>query len=404
MNFAKRVLRKLKRMAKTYSPTRIMGALRRRRKDWIRKLQYRPQDTKVLANAVLFESFTGKGIGDSPKDIFLALKEQRPDLKFYWTISATTEAPEGSIGVVHGSRQWLKVLATAKYLVNNTNFPWYFRKVEGQVYLQTWHGTPLKRLGREIVNNKLTKSYLNTMDREATYWNYLISPSPYCTEVFPGAFNYKGRIIETGYPRNDRLVIQPAGVRERVRKQLGVADDVKLVLYAPTWRDFKRSPTGKWESVNFLEANLALPSGFQLAYRGHSNTHLSHKSDTAGGAIDVTLYPDVAELYLAADVLITDYSSVMFDFTVTGKPVLFLAPDLPLYEEERGFYFDYRATVPGPILNTSAEVVESLGKLDEIVKQFNTKYNSWQKRYNSVEDGHATQRVIDIVFKDTVLK
>ena len=350
-------------------------------------------------DCVLFESYAGKVIGDSPKDIFLALQKTRPNLKFYWTISANQKAPQGSIGLVHGSRQWLKVLASAKYLVNNSNFPWYFRKAEGQVYLQTWHGTPLKRLGRDIHSNKLTKGYLETMDREATYWNYLISPSSYCTKTFPAAFNYAGQIIETGYPRNDRLVIPPTGLREEVRKKLSLTGDVKLVLYAPTWRDSNRSQSGHWEGVNFLKPELKLPPGFQLAFRGHSNTHPLHNVNTAGGAIDLTLYPDITELFLAADVLITDYSSAMFDFTVTGKPVLFLAPDLSMYEEERGFYFNYRQTAPGPILSTSEEVVEALGKLDLIIKQYEAPYASWQKLYNSLEDGNATQRVIDVVFK-----
>ena len=136
---------------KAYTPTRVLGALNRRRSDFFRKLQYKPQYTTALRNAVLFESFQGKMIGDNPLDIFYELKRVRPELEFFWTIQkGRTKAPAGSTAVVHGSKQWLELLATAKYLVNNTNFPWYFRKVEGQVYLQTWHGTPLKRLGRDI--------------------------------------------------------------------------------------------------------------------------------------------------------------------------------------------------------------------------------------------------------------
>jgi CDP-glycerol glycerophosphotransferase len=377
---------------------RVLRAVKRHFKDYIWKLKYHPEATTSLSNAVLFESFSGRLIGDSPKDIFLFLRKNRPDLKLYWTISTSSQAPQGSIGLVRGSRKWLRVLATAKYLVNNANFPSYFRKAQGQVYLQTWHGTPIKRLGREIIKNKLSKIYLQTMDREATFWDYLISPSPYCTEVFPAALNYSGPIIETGYPRNDRLIIQPSGVRSQIRKQLGVADGVNLVLYAPTWRDFNRGPNGQWESENFLKLNAEMPVGFQLAYRGHSNTHLSHESHSTGEAIDLTLFPDVTQLYLAADVLITDYSSVMFDFTVTGKPILFLAPDLSRYEEERGFYFDYRATVPGPVLKTPQDVLDALSRLDKIKNEYAAKYKNWQERFNPLEDGHSTKRVVEIVF------
>lgn len=385
---------------RAYSPTRVLGALNRRRSDVFRKLQYQPQKTSTLKNAVLFESFQGKVIGDNPLDIFYELKKRRSDLDFYWTIQkGKTTAPAGAKPVVHGSREWLNLLASAKYLVNNTSFPWYFRKVSGQVYLQTWHGTPLKRLNRDIPGNNLTASYLNTMDREASYWDALISPSKYCTEIFPNAFNYRGTIIESGYPRNDRLVTQSVEIRSRVRKQLGVKDDKTwLVLYAPTWRDYNRSATGKWQAINYFEPNTKLPKGFQLAFRGHTNTHAAHNSSVAGGAIDVTNYPDVTELYLAADVLVTDYSSVMFDFSVTGKPIIFLAPDIGEYESKRGFYFNFRAEAPGPICGNTGEVIEALKGITEISKSYAGKYKEWQAKFNHREDGKAAERVVTSFF------
>ncbi len=395
----------LVRLAKTYSPTRILGALRRRRADWLRKLQYKPGNGDALENAILFESFQGKVIGDNPLDIYRevlrrkAAGELPADLKLFWTTGPETKAPEGAVGVKHGSKAWLQAIATCRYLVNNTNFPWYFRKVPGQVYLQTWHGTPLKRLGREIPNNNLTKSYLDTMDREASYWDALISPNEYCTKVFPGAFSYSGKIIETGYPRNDRLTTADGQYRQRIRESIGITDPkTTVVLYAPTWRDFKRSATGNWESVNFMDENIELPAGFQMIYRGHTNTHAAHKSSVAGRAIDVTKYPDVTELYIAADVLVTDYSSVMFDFTVTGKPVLFLAPDLERYRAERGFYFDFEGEAPGPILKRDSEVVDALSKLPDLAVIYREKYHAWQRKFNLLEDGRAAARVVDQLF------
>ena len=389
----------IKRLLKTYSPTRVLGALRRRRADWLRKLQYRPQSVTKLREAVLFESFQGKVIGDSSLDIFKELRVSHPELEMIWTIGPNTSAPEGARGVRHGSREWLQAIATSKYLVNNTNFPWYFRKVKGQVYLQTWHGTPLKRLGRDIENNHLTKSYLDTMDREAGFWDYLISPSPFCTEIFPGAFNYRGEIIETGYPRNDRLTKTTSTERQAIREKIGVADpSTIIVMYAPTWRDYNRSATGNWQSVNFMDENIELPEGFQMIYRGHTNTHAAHKDGVAGRAIDVTMYPDVTELYLAADVMITDFSSVMFDFSVTGKPIMFLAPDLERYRAERGFYFDFEADAPGPILTRDTEVVAALQRLPELAQEYRTRYQAWQTKFNSLEDGNASKRVVDIVF------
>lgn len=390
---------KLARLAKTYSPTRVAGALRRRAGGYLRKWQYRPQNTKSLKNQVLFESFQGKVIGDNPLYVFNELKRVRPDLKFLWTTGANTVAPEGAVGVAFGSKPWLDALATSKYLVNNTNWPWYFRKGKGQIYLQTWHGTPLKRLGREIPNNNLTKSYLDTMDREAAAWDFLVSPNHYCTEVFPGAFGYHGKIIETGYPRNDRLTTATSQERQTIRESIGITDpSTILVLYAPTWRDYKRSATGNWESVTFMDEDIELPEGFRMIYRGHTNTHAAHKTQVAGRAIDVTKYPDVAELYIAADILITDFSSVMFDFSVTGKPILFLAPDLERYRAERGFYFDFEAEAPGPILKSDQEVLVALGKIESFSKSYNDKYRAWQQKFNSLEDGKASARVVENVF------
>ena len=137
-------------------------------------------------------------------------------------------------------------------------------------------------------------------------------------------------------------------------------------------------------------------------YRGHSMTLDAHNSKTANGAIDVTNYPDITELFLAADVLITDYSSVMFDFAVTGKPMIFLAPDIQKYVADRGFYFDFVAEAPGPICDSTAEVMASLESIkeapSEFGKQYAKRYKAWQAKFNPLEDGQATARVIAAVF------
>ncbi|MEY4492550.1 MAG: hypothetical protein RL085_961, partial [Actinomycetota bacterium] len=253
----------------------------------------------------------------------------------------------------------------------------------------------LKRLGRDIEGTGPSKAYLATMDREAGFWDYLISPSAFCTEIFPGAFNYRGEIIETGYPRNDRLTKTTSTERQAIREKIGVADpSTIIVMYAPTWRDYNRSATGNWQSVNFMDENIELPEGFQMIYRGHTNTHAAHKDGVAGRAIDVTMYPDVTELYLAADVMITDFSSVMFDYTVTGKPILFLAPDLERYRAERGFYFDFENTSPGPILTSDDEVLQALGRIEQVSKLYEKRYREWQKKFNSLEDGGSAKRVV----------
>lgn len=384
---------------KAYSPTRILGALRRRGIAYLRKVQYQPGKLPIQKGVVLFDSFNGKVIGDNPLDIFLELQKARPELKFYWTVGVGTSAPKGANGVRFESKAWLDLLASAEYIVANTSLPWYFRKVKGQTYLQTWHGTPLKRLVHDIPPGSLTKSYLDTMDREAAAWDYLISPSKFCTEVLPRAFGFKGHVLETGYPRNDRLKTHTPEDRRRIRESLGVTDPkTVLVMYAPTWRDYKRTATGNWDLVSYMDPQIELPSGFRMMFRGHTNTHAIDSTKTAGSAIDVTRYPDVTELYIAADVLVTDYSSVMFDYSVTGKPIVFLAPDLDRYRAERGFYFDFEAEAPGPILTTDKEVVETLSKLPETAKRFQDAYKQWQQKFNTLEDGRASERVVRAVW------
>lgn len=379
---------------KAYSPGRILGALRRRSLAFFKKNQYQPGRNPIQPNTVLFDSFNGKIIGDNPLAIFRELQKSHPNLKFFWTTSAKTEAPKGSTGVRFESRAWFDLLATSQYIVANSALPWYFRKQPGQTYLQTWHGTPLKKLVLDLPAGELTQSYLDLMKREASSWDYLISPNAFCSEVLPKAFGFSGKVLETGYPRNDRLTNIDPEERTQIRKRLGVTDDTTiLVLYAPTWRDYQRTLTGGWELVSFLEPQMQFPKNVQVMFRGHTNTVTSKSQKVAGNSIDVTHYPDIADLYIAADVLVTDYSSVMFDFSVTGKPMLFLTPDLERYRAERGFYFDFESSAPGPILNSAEEVAETLGKLPEMAKNFQKAYKTWQQKFNLLEDGAASKRV-----------
>ena len=376
-----------------YTPTRVIGALNRRRADLFRKLKYQPQKTTKLRNAVLFESFQGKVIGDNPEAIFQELASRSTKLELLFTTAEKTSAPSGARGVKHGSVAWLKALAKSRALVNNTNFPGYFEKRSGQIYMQTWHGTPLKKLGRDIQGAKPTESYLAMMDREAGYWDFLISPSRYCTEIFPTAFNYSGEILEIGYPRND-LLVNESNSRQEIRLALGIKDPKSLViLYAPTWRDYKRTATGNWKPVNFLPEDLG--KNVTVLFRGHTNTHNAHKIPQLENVIDATEYQNVAELYLAADVLVTDYSSVMFDFSVTGKPMVFLAPDFDEYLSARGFYFDFESEAPGPILRNSDQLPEVIENISKISSTYSDKYLAWQQKFNHLEDGKSSSRAVD---------
>ena len=191
----------------------------------------------------------------------------------------------------------------------------------------------------------------------------------------------------------DRLV---AAKSEKLREKFGIAPGQTVVLYAPTWRDDAKDEQGNWATVNNLQ-QVKLPTNFTLLYRGHTNTVASERKFVTE-TIDVTEYPDVTDLYLLADVLVTDYSSVMFDFSVTGKPLVFLCPDLAEYQALRGFYFDFENEAPGPILKSAAEVVSVLKNLDKSKAKYAQKYKNWRKKFNRLEDGKASARVVDAVF------
>jgi CDP-glycerol glycerophosphotransferase len=366
-----------------------------------RRINYAGRLNSPLKNAVLFETFSGKQIGDSPLAIAMELQKNHPELKLYWSTTARNpELPEGMTALRHGSPTWYRALATSKFLVNNANFPSYFRKREGQTYLQTWHGTPLKMIGQDIRNDRTSAVYQQTMKRESGFWDYLISPSAYCTEIFPKAFDSKAKVLELGYPRNDSLTNATQETRAAIRLKLGVTEpNQMLVLYAPTWRDNARGSKGGWESVTYLSHETKLPEGFTLLYRGHANTHASHKPKNTPELIDVTFYPNISDLFIAADVLVTDYSSVMFDFSVTGKPMIFLTPDLKVYETDRGFYFDFRAQAPGPICSTALEVKQALMDLDKNQARYAKKYGAWKEKFNPKDDGQAAKRAVNAVWK-----
>lgn len=382
------------------TPARVRGALRRRRVELERSMRFARARSGALREAVLFESFAGKMVGDNPLGIHDELVRRGTSLEVLWTVARPDLlVPEGARAVVHGSPEWVEAVATSRYLVNNTNFPPYFRKAQGQVYCQTWHGTPLKRLAHDMPAGTMSESFLALYDREAAAWDFLLAANEFSADALGGAFGYRGPILTVGYPRNDRLVTTGTQERQAIRERLGVPDpSEKVLLYGPTWRANRRTALGTFAPVNYLDPRTALPEGWRLAFRGHSHTHGAHDPSIARGALDVTRYPDVTDLLIAADVLLTDYSSLMFDFALTGRPILFLTPDLKDYRGSRGFYLDFEAEAPGPLLATSEQVVERLEGLPSVVVEYRDRYAAWNAKFNAWDDGHAARRVVDAVF------
>ncbi|QGN32939.1 CDP-glycerol glycerophosphotransferase family protein [Microlunatus sp. Gsoil 973] len=358
--------------------------------------------TPELRNAVLFESFNGRSVGDSVLAIHDQIRRRGTDLELFWTVAdLNTEVPPGATPLLVHSRAYLDVLHNSRYLINNNNFPFYFRKRPGQVYVQTWHGTPLKKIGNDVPGANLSLSYRELMRREPGYWDVLLAQNDFAARVLPEAFGYHGPTLNVGYPRNDVLT-GPASHQRRatVRARLGLADDQPVALYAPTWRDNVSVATGyaMVSHLDFARARAALGRNSTILLRGHANT-AHDRMDSEPGVINVTEHPDVNDLILASDLLITDYSSIMFDYCVTGKPILFLTPDLDQYRTvTRGFYLDLEEVAPGPVCPDNDTLAEALGDLAATKINYADRYARFVSTYAPRDDGSAAARVVDALF------
>ncbi|MDN5760501.1 MAG: CDP-glycerol glycerophosphotransferase family protein, partial [Tomitella sp.] len=339
-----------------------------------------------LRNVVLFSSYNGKSASDSPLEIHRELRRRGVDADLVWSVSDhAAEAPSDARSVLVGTHEYYECLHTSRYLVNNNNFPYYFEKHPDQTYLQTWHGTPLKRIGNDVPSANLSLSYRALMRREAAAWDFLLAQNSFAADALPAAFGYDGEVLSLGYPRNDILAGSSAELVDSVRQRVGVRPGQQVVLYAPTWRDTVKTSSGRYAFVNYLkldEVSAALGDDTVLLVRGHSNTQGMAAGTTPANIVDVSTYPNVAELMLISDALVTDYSSIMFDFAVTGRPMVFLVPDIEEYAgTTRGFYLDFREIAPGPMHATTDEVLGSLSAPDRLGRDYHDRYESFRQQF-----------------------
>ncbi|MGA8210021.1 MAG: CDP-glycerol glycerophosphotransferase family protein [Nocardioidaceae bacterium] len=350
---------------------------------------------------VVYNSFNGR-FSDNPRAIYERLRG-RPGTEHTWLLDPPHAAafPPDVRTVPIDSAGAREALEAADLVVAGTHTEVEWTKDPATTYLQTWHGTPLKRIHYDCL--MVLPGRLDYLDLDVARWDVLLSPNPVSTPRLRKAFGFDGPIWETGYPRNDLLLSPDATVvRARVRAELGIADGTTAVLYAPTWRDDERYD-GRADEVPMhlhLGALAArLSSGgtrHTVLARVHNlMTHRLHP-EQAPGVVDVSFYRDIRDLYLAADVLVTDYSSVMFDFALTGKPIVYYPYDLDRYRDEiRGFYFDLLPQAPGPVAWTEDELVDTLLRLDP--GRWAGPYAAFRATYGVLEDGHATDRVLDLL-------
>ena len=368
-----------------------------------------PKDKRLI----MFESFNGRQCSDNPRAIYEYLKVHYPHYKLVWCADKRflDQFKEKDITYVpRFSLKWLWMMPRASYWVTNSRFPLWFPKSKNTVYLQTWHGTPLKKLGVDIEDVKLpdttTEVYKQEFVYEASKWDYLISPNSYSSDIFKRAFGFTGNVIESGYPRNDFLVQnQNRETVEQLKKKANIPLDKKVILYAPTWRDNNFYDKGKYKfdiQMDLEKMRKSLGEEYIVLLRLHYlvSEHIN-LSKYAGFVYDFSKYEDIRDLYLLSDVLITDYSSVFFDFSILEKPILFYTYDLEEYRDElRGFYFDFETHAPGPLLQTTEEIIHHIQHIEEVEETYRSIRKEFKQQFSSLEDGNATARVVDEVFNN----
>lgn len=372
---------------------------------------------KVNNKVVFFETFNGRNYGCSPKAIYEKMIEMDAfkDYKFVWSFldlgNHEIKKDERLILVKHNSRDYFKYLSISKYWIVNSILEESIKKKKTQVYVQCWHGTPLKRLRYDI---EVEGSVMNTIseirkrnDIDAVRFDYFLSPSKFCTKVFTSAFNLvklgkKDILIEKGYPRNDSLFHYTEREVLNLKKKFGIKKNKKVILYAPTFRDNQHTSGVGYTyelGIDFEQLQKKFGKEYIILFRTHY--FVAKQLDLRkynGFVIDVSLVDDVNELYIVSDIIMTDYSSVFFDFANLKRPMLFYMYDLDLYKGRlRDFYIDLEE-LPGPIAQTQEELENALEHIDEVSKKYKEKYKLFNQKYNYLDDGNASERVIQEIF------
>jgi CDP-glycerol glycerophosphotransferase len=351
----------------------------------------------------LYAAYWYRGYACNPAAVYEKALELAPDVRGVWVVrrDKIRTLPRGVPYVVAGTPVYYRALARATWLVNNVNWPDHVVKRRGSVHLMTHHGTPLKVMGldqRDYPGGVRDHDFVGQMAR-ADRWDFSVTANAFTTQVWQGAYPCRYRTLETGYPRNDRLASATAADVSLIREELGIAPGQRVVLYAPTHREHAPAYRPPFDPDQLGEA---IGADSVVLMRSH---HFADRDDdrdgtaaAADGVRDVSAYPRVEDLYLAADLLVTDYSSAMFDYAVLDRPIVVYAPDWDAYRIVRGVYFDVVAEPPGAVALSFAELIDAFrsGAVDGGVAA--KARAEFRARFCALEDGHAAERVVRQVF------
>lgn len=347
---------------------------------------------------IVFESFWGKSYSCSPRAIHEYMERNNMGYRYVWALNNENTPVNGRAKPVRKhSWRYFYYLATAKYFVNNANFPDFYKKRKGAVEVHTLHGTPLKTMGLDTPEMAGSEAKRNQFLQRCRRWDYLLSPSRYVTDLAKQCFDYKKEVLEVGFPRNDLLKSHnEEGVMLEIKKRLGLPLQKKVMLYAPTWR-VKQSFQLRLD-IDKMQRELG--DDWIILLRLHYFTARSIElAPYRGFAYNLSAHDDIQELFLIADVLITDYSSVMFDYANLHRPMIFFTYDLAFYRDQlRGLYIDFEKEAPGPLVKTTDELIRAIKDVDKYDHLYGNKLKAFRDKYCEFDEGDACRKVVEKVF------
>lgn len=363
----------------------------------------------VQNKLIVFNCSNGRNYAGNVKYIYECMVDQRLDKKYkcvWFFRDINTKVPGDAKVVKYGRLAYLYYMAIAKIWVFDVRQPAFIIKKKKVKYIQTWHGTPLKKLALDMddvfmANGESIDVYKKKFNDNAQTWDYLISQNPFSTETFRRCFAFKKDMLKIGYPRNDILIKEnnPESLI-KIKKELGLPLDKKILLYAPTWRDDEFSHDKQYKFCTKMDFDLLkqeLEKEYVIIVKYHYL--ISDAIDWTpykGFAYNFDATHDISILYLVSDILITDYSSVMFDFSVLKRPMFFYCYDLEKYKNHlRGFYFDFEAEAPGPISETTVQLIQHIKGNNE--EEYKERYEKFSEKYNPWDDGNASRKVVELI-------
>lgn len=359
------------------------------------KSEYRRQP--LNERCIVFESLWGRKYSCNPAAIYEYIDRYHPEFECVWFLNDTDTPVKGRAKKVRrGTDEHKFYLATAKYFVFNNNMPRSFKKRAGQIIIQTMHGTPFKSFGLDVKEETETEDKRIRIVERSDQWDYLIAQGSFTKNMAWRWFRYDKTVLETGYPRTDSLYRKDEKAAQSLRSRLGLPEGKKVILYAPTWRE----EDGFEMMLDIEEMRDALSDEYVLLIRLHHFVADLYKVPEDGSFVfDAACVDDIEDIFMITDVLITDYSSVMFDFAITEKPMVFYTYDLEEYtKEDRGSYFDIEKEAPGVIAATTSEVIDAVRNPGAQTEEHSERIRRFREKYLTYENPGSTEEVFDAVF------